>query len=158
MERSEGKNIEIIDPEFMNLMDKLFVTKKVYHESADRLTDDILKEKMKQMSSRKEVYIKEIAHLFDFDLEQIEDELLRRMEVEPEKIHVEIDHLILEKNEEHLLDYVLDREGEVTRIYHEILNDEGYSDLENTIIKSQINENSKHLAELREIKESFNAE
>ncbi len=141
-------DIEKINPEYMGLIDKLYTAQQIYTMAAERATTRLLKDQMQEMASGKEVYIKEIAHLYDLDPPEYQKILKERVNVELDKVKIEINHLLLDDKEQLLFDYCINREKEINQIYKRILSREDYTDLEHTLIKSQLRQNQQHISEL----------
>jgi hypothetical protein len=142
-----------IKPEFMNLIDKLELARRIYDKASERVTDEFLREQFKIFASRKIVYIKEISHLFDFDYEKHSLDLKDKIKVEWEEIGIELNNLFLKTNDQALLEYCLHRERGILKIYKDILERGTFDDLFVTVVRKQMNETVELIDELTRIKE-----
>jgi hypothetical protein len=144
-----------IKPKFLNLIDKLELARQIYERAANRIHNDFMADPFRTIASKKKIYIKEVAKLFDFDYDQHELELMDRIRVEWEKIGIELNHLILQGNEKALLEYCIHREQEILKIYKDILEYGSYNDLFNTVIRNQMHESIRILDELQHMMEPY---
>lgn len=144
-----------IKPKFMNLIDKLELARQIYEKSAERIDNDFMADPFRTMASKKRIYIKEIAKLFDFDYDEHELEIKDKIKVEWEKIGIELNHLILQRNEKVLLEYCIHREQEILKIYEDIVQHGSYKELFNTVIRNQLHESTKNLDELQHLLEPY---
>jgi len=144
-----------IKPKFMNLIDKLEPARQIYEKAAERIHNDFMADPFRTMASKKRIYIKEIATLFDLDYEEHELEIRDKIKVEWEKIGIELNHLILQWNENVLLQYRIHHEQEILEIYKDILEHGSYKDLFNTVIRNQLHESIKNLDELQHLLEPY---
>jgi hypothetical protein len=142
-----------IKPKFMTLIDKLELARRIYKKAADRVTDEFLAEQFRLFASRKEVYIKEIAHLYDFDYEKHSLDLKDKLKVEWEEIGIQLNDLLHQRNEETLMEYCIHRERSILKIYRDILEYGSYDDLFKTVVRKQMDETVALIDEMTRIKE-----
>jgi hypothetical protein len=144
-----------IKPKFMNLIDKLELARQIYEKAAERVHNGFMTDQFQTIASKKVVYIREIANLFDFDYDAHSLAIRDKLKLEMEKIGIELNHLILHRNEKVLLEYCINREQEIERIYKDILKNGSYNDLTNTVIRNQMKETIEILDELMQVQEQY---
>ena len=137
-----------IKPKFMNLINKLELARRIYTKVAGRISDEFLAEQFKMLSLRKEIFIKEISRLYNFDYEQHTLDLKDKMKVEWEGIGIELNDLILRRNEHTLMEYCIHREKQILGVYREIINHGSFSDLFSILARNQMEETLGILDEL----------
>ncbi|MBS0000868.1 MAG: hypothetical protein KFF73_17935 [Cyclobacteriaceae bacterium] len=132
----------------MNLIDRLELARRIYLKAAGRVTDEFMAGQFQTIASKKEVFIREISNLFDFDYEKHSLDLKDKIKVEWEEIGIELNHLILDRNERALMEYCIRREQGILKIYRDILKGSSIDDLFNTVVRNQMDETTEILDEL----------
>lgn len=150
-----SKNLNVITPPIRNLLDKLRIARKVYTEASSRIHNQLVKDQLKFLAERKLMCYETITS--ELNQQNLSRRFRKedRISLELDKVLIELNHLLLSKNEKEVLGFCARRERELVTTYKELLLSRSFYPFVEAIITSQLEETSVLLQELERIKDAF---
>ncbi|HHP7242470.1 MAG TPA: hypothetical protein ACFCUD_12400 [Cyclobacteriaceae bacterium] len=146
-----------IDPKVQAFIDKLRLAHEVYSKASKRIHNQPMRDQLETLSQKKRTYYQEIIDQYD-----VEDEnnytlkIKDRIKAELEKAGIEINHVMIRRNEREVLSFCVQREYELIEVYQQLLERNIFSDYLHAILSTQMKETKKLIEELEATREAYN--
>ncbi len=146
-----------IDPKVQAFIDKLRLAYEVYSKASKRIHNQPMRDQLETLSQKKRTYYQEIIDQYD-----VEDEnnytlnIKDRIKAELEKAGIEINHVMIRRNEREVLSFCVQREHELIEVYQQLLERNIFSDYLRAILSTQMKETKNLIEELEATREAYN--
>jgi len=147
-----------INPNIQNLIDKIKLAEEIYNRASSRSHNQPMRDQFKTLAKRKNRFLQEIADQFELDLGKHNLKISERIELEWEKAEIEVNHILIHRNERDILKYCIKREEELVDSYEKVLNNGLKNDFLIALFKSQLEDTLRILNELNQTIEAYEFE
>ncbi|WP_456458905.1 hypothetical protein [Reichenbachiella sp.] len=144
-----------MDIRIKQLIGELKLAEITYRMSSLRMSDQPAKDQLITLAERKMKFIKGIIDQHDETFERLMLEVLVMVKPEHDKLEIELDHLLLQGWETEILDYCLDRENKIEKLYKQLITDAQYDEFLKALLMSQLTDTADIINELEDTKAVF---
>ena len=145
----------VLTPEIQILLDKLNIANQVYSKAASRIHNELVREQLGFLAERKLMFLESITREMEIKTSPNQLKLMDRIGLELDKTLIELNHLILNRNEREVLTFCIKRETELVNVYKRLLYRRSFYPFIEAMIVSQLDETVALLNELKKIKDAF---
>jgi hypothetical protein len=150
-----GKKPNTLTPEIRILLDKLNIASQVYKKASSRIHNQLVKEQLGFLAERKVMFLESIVNEMKIEVNSDDLKMTDQVSLELDKALIELNHIILNRNEREVLSFCIKREDELVKIYKRLIYSRSFYPFIEAMIVSQLDESIALLNELKEIKDAF---
>ncbi|WP_422359959.1 hypothetical protein [Reichenbachiella sp.] len=137
------------------LIGELKLAEITYRMSSLRMSDQPVKDQLITLAERKMKFMKSFVDQHEETFERMMLEVLDTIKPEHDKLEIELDHVLLQGWETEILDYCLERERKIEKLYKELITDPQYDDFLKALLMSQLTDTTDIMNELEDTKAVF---
>jgi hypothetical protein len=132
-----------VAPSIEKLLDKISIAAELYRKASDRVHNEMMTTQFLQQVERKEAYLDQISSALNIEIDDYQPALIARLQVQLEKIGIEVDQLYLRQNAKEVLSFCINREHDLILAYENLLETGPYSSaLQQVLVRQLTDANS----------------
>ncbi len=137
------------------LMNKLKLAKEIYKTAASKIHNKPMADELLLVAEKKALNFDELVTQTSLDLYEQEIKLPDLIKLEFQKVEMEINHLLIHRNENDILNFCIEQEKELIQCYVETIIELKKDKVDIVAFVNQLYEAKKLLKSLKETKKAY---
>jgi len=148
-------NVKTLNISLQNLLDKLFIAEEIYKKAADRVHNVPMTDQFNQIAQQKANFLTELEAELGLESGEVSINFKDKIQVVLDKVGIEVNHIILNRNERALLTFCIKRDEELVKMYDDIMKSDLIDDNIQQLVARQKKETAQVISELTKTREAY---